>query len=146
MTPQDPRETIRDGEGCCKICFGASYDSTGEDYCGAMPEFCRDDTCFCHRFEEKFPTPQKESTHYQYVAGKEDCKCFSCTATNEDVITFIEDEILMYKKFSLDRQALVAWVEGEVHEITRIDRKTDKDEYWEGFNAALDFVINHLKI
>lgn len=34
---------------CCPKCFGESYDSEGEDYRGAMPEYCTSPSCECHK-------------------------------------------------------------------------------------------------
>lgn len=39
---------------CCEKCFRPSIDSTGEDYVGALPEYCADEECYCH-------TPTHES-------------------------------------------------------------------------------------
>lgn len=33
---------------CCPECLVPEHDSTGEDYRGAIPDFCRDEGCVCH--------------------------------------------------------------------------------------------------
>lgn len=59
------------------------------------------------KFYKAFPIPQNNGTHYSDVKGKEDCKCFSCYATNENVFTWflthaasLSDNSSMVKEFN----------------------------------------------
>jgi len=93
---------------CCEQCRMLADAPDGKE------TVCNDKNCYCHSweydFDMLFPPTQKESTHYSDIKGKEDCKCFSCNATEKDVKDFI-------RKLLAHREAMRENRDNEIGEI-----------------------------
>lgn len=42
-------------------------------------------------FEERFPRPQKEATHFSDVKGKKDCRCLECNFDYDAILSFFAE-------------------------------------------------------
>lgn len=137
---------------CCETCFRPSIDSTGEDYVGALPEYCADEECDCH-------TPHTESwVEKNWKQVEDELKYVATYASperREQLLGFLKnlfERLLRTERESYQKELVASWEKKIIKKEERLPYENSPDiygnarmeAYKKGYNQAIEDIIRSL--